>query len=185
MTSLLIGPCEVVATMDDDGTELPGGSILVEDGVIAWVGEGETPADLAAGATVVDGRGCVALPGLVNTHHHLYQALTRARAQGKDLFGWLTELYPVWAALDTEWVRAAAAVGLAELALSGCSTSTDHHYVFPAGTGDLLAAEIDAAGEIGIRLVFPVNGEMSRMPRKLRLWMIRPARLKLSRFWYV
>src|SRR5438034_313198 len=104
VTSLLIGPCEVVATMDDDGTELPGGSILVEDGVIAWVGEGEAPPDLAAGATVVDGRGCVALPGLVNTHHHLYQALTRARAQGKDLFGWLTELYPVWAALDTEWV---------------------------------------------------------------------------------
>src|SRR5439155_1445465 len=83
-------------------------------GVIAWVGEGDAPADLAAGATVVDGRGCVALPGLVNTHHHLYQALTRARAQGKNLFGWLTELYPVWAALDTEWVRAAAAVGLAE-----------------------------------------------------------------------
>ncbi len=159
MSRLLIGPCQVVATMDDDGSELPGASILIEDGVIAWVGEGPPPHDLADGATAVDGRGCVALPGLINTHHHLYQALTRVRAQKKNLFGWLTELYPVWAGLSTDWVRAAAGVGLAELALSGCSTSTDHHYVFPTGSGDLLDAEIGAARDIGVRF-HPCRGSM-------------------------
>src|SRR5439155_8751587 len=107
----------------------------------------------------VDGRGCVAIPGMVNAHHHLYQALTRARAQADGLFGWLSELYPGWAGLDTGWVRAAAAVGLAELALSGCSTSTDHHYVFPSGAGDLLAAEVSAAQAIGIRF-HPCRGSM-------------------------
>jgi cytosine/adenosine deaminase-related metal-dependent hydrolase len=151
MSRLLISGCEVVVTMDDAGTELAGGSILVEDGVIRWVGAGVPPAAAIAGADALDGRGCVAIPGLVNTHHHLYQVLTRARAQQHGLFGWLTELYPVWAGLDTEWVRVAAAAGLAELALSGCSTSSDHHYVFPAGAGDLLEAEVEAAHEIGLR----------------------------------
>jgi cytosine/adenosine deaminase-related metal-dependent hydrolase len=151
MSRLLISGCEVVVSMDDAGTELAGGSILVEDGVIRWVGAGVPPAAAIAGADALDGRGCVAIPGLVNTHHHLYQVLTRARAQQHGLFGWLTELYPVWAGLDTEWVRVAAAAGLAELALSGCSTSSDHHYVFPAGAGDLLEAEVEAAHEIGLR----------------------------------
>jgi len=135
--------------MDDAGTELPGGSILVEDGVVRWVGVGSPPGGTPADADVVDGRGCVAIPGLVNTHHHLYQVLTRARAQDRNLFGWLTELYPVWAGLDAEWVRVAATAGLAELALSGCTTSTDQHYVFPAGAGDLLAEEIEAARVVG------------------------------------
>jgi len=107
----------------------------------------------------VDGRGAVALAGLVNTHHHLYQVLTRARAQDQGLFGWLTELYPVWARLDAEWEVAAARVGLAELALSGCTTTTDHHYVFPSGAGDLLDAEIEAAREIGLRF-HPCRGSM-------------------------
>lgn len=157
MSRLLIQRCEVVAAMDDAGTELPGGSILIEDGRIAWVGVGETRD--AAGAERLDGRGCVALPGLVNTHHHLFQTLTRVRAQGKGLFDWLVELYPVWAGVDEDWVRAAARVGLAELARSGCSTTTDHHYVFPAGAGDLLAAEIDAARELGVRF-HPTRGSM-------------------------
>ena len=159
MSRLLISGCESVVTMDGAGTELPGGSILVDDGVISWVGEGRPPASPVADAEVLDGRGCVAIPGLVNTHHHLYQVLTRARAQQDNLFGWLTELYPVWAGLDSEWVRVAAATGLAELALSGCSTSTDHHYVFPAGADDLLEAEITAARAVGIRF-HPCRGSM-------------------------
>ena len=159
MSRLLISGCEAVVTMDDAGTELSGGSILVEDGVIRWVGTGSPPAGTPADAEVLNARGCVAIPGLVNTHHHLYQVLTRARAQQHNLFGWLTELYPVWAGLDTEWVRVAAATGLAELALSGCSTSTDHHYVFPAGAGDLLEAEIAAARAVGVRF-HPCRGSM-------------------------
>ncbi len=159
MSTLLVSGCEAVVTMDDAGTELPGGSILVEDGVVRWVGIGRPPAGTPDGVEVLDGRGCVAIPGLVNTHHHLYQVLTRARAQDSNLFGWLTELYPVWADLDGEWVRAAASAGLAELALSGCTTSTDHHYVFPAGVGDLLAAEVEAAQAIGVRF-HPCRGSM-------------------------
>ena len=156
MTTLLVDSCEVVATMDDVGTEVPGGSILVSDGRVAWVGTGDPP---ERPDEVLDGRGTVAVPGLVNTHHHLYQSLTRVRARDQGLFGWLTELYPVWAGLDEEWVHVAASVGLAELALSGCSTSTDHHYVFPEGRGDLLGAEIEAAREIGVRF-HPTRGSM-------------------------
>ena len=160
MTRLLIHGCEVVATMDDAGTEIADGAILVEDGQIVWVGSGEPPAD-ARDAEGLDARGCVAVPGLVNTHHHLNQVMTRARAQDQGLFGWLVELYPVWAGLDVEWERAAARVGLAELALSGCSTTTDHHYVFPAGAGDLLGTEIEAARELGLRF-HPCRGSMDR-----------------------
>ncbi|MGQ0668986.1 MAG: 8-oxoguanine deaminase [Actinomycetota bacterium] len=157
MAKVLIEFCEVLVTMDDKGTEIPGGSILIDGGVIAWVGSGAPPD--AEGAGRVDGRGTVAIPGMVNTHHHLYQTMTRARAQDQGLFGWLTELYPVWEGLDAEWERAAAGVGLAELALSGCSTTTDHHYVFPAGAAGLLEAEIEAAREIGLRF-HPCRGSM-------------------------
>jgi 8-oxoguanine deaminase len=157
VTRLLIDSCEFVVTMDDDWTEIPGGSILVDDGRIEWVGSGRPPG--ANGAEVLDGRGSVAIPGLVNTHHHLFQTLTRVRAAQEGLFGWLTELYPVWAGIDAEWERTAAAVGLAELALSGCSTSTDHHYVFPAGAEGLMEAEISAAAEIGLRF-HPCRGSM-------------------------
>ena len=97
--------------------------------------------------------GAVVTPGLVNTHHHLYQTLTRARAQEADLFAWLRELYPVWAAIDAEAEYAAARTGLAELALSGCTTVFDHHYVFPRGAHGLLEAEIQAARELGVRIV--------------------------------
>jgi cytosine/adenosine deaminase-related metal-dependent hydrolase len=156
VSRVLVDSCEVVSTMDDAGTEIAGGSILMEDGRIAWIGTGRPPADAAQ---VVDGRGTVALPGLVNTHHHLYQTLTRVRAQDQGLFGWLTELYPVWARVDAEWERAAAGVGLAELALSGCSTTTDHHYVFPSGAEGLIEAEIETAQEIGLRF-HPCRGSM-------------------------
>jgi cytosine/adenosine deaminase-related metal-dependent hydrolase len=160
VSRLLIEGCEVVVTMDDAGTELAGGSILIEDGVIAWVGSGSPPgAERLDGTERLDGRGTVAVPGLVNTHHHLYQALTRARAQDQGLFGWLRELYPVWGGVDAEWERAAACVSLAELALSGCTTSTDHHYLFPPGRAGILEAEIEAARELGIRF-HPCRGSM-------------------------
>jgi cytosine/adenosine deaminase-related metal-dependent hydrolase len=167
VSAILIEGCEAVVTMDDAGTEIPGGSILVEGGTIAWVGAGTPPH--REDALRVDGRGAVALPGLINTHHHLYQTLTRVRAQDDGLFGWLRELYPVWAGLNEEWEWAAARVALAELVLSGCSTTTDHHYVFPHNGGPraedqslaVLGAEVEAAREIGVRF-HPTRGSMDR-----------------------
>ena len=99
----------------------------------------------------VDGTGCLVTPGLINTHHHLYQWATRGLALDETLFGWLTTLYPIWGRLDAEIVGAAAGAGLGWLALSGCTTSMDHHYVFPRDGGDVLAAEIEAARQIGLR----------------------------------
>jgi cytosine/adenosine deaminase-related metal-dependent hydrolase len=158
MSRILVRGCEVVVTMDDAGTELAGASVLVEDGVIAWVGPGEPPGG-PAGAYVIDGRGTVALPGLVNTHHHLYQVLTRVQAQDAGLFDWLVHLYPIWAGLTEDHVRAAARAGLAELALSGCTTAADHHYLFPLDAGDCLGASIEAAAEVGLRF-HPTRGSM-------------------------
>jgi cytosine/adenosine deaminase-related metal-dependent hydrolase len=136
-----------VVTMDDAATEHERGWIRVEDGLVADVGSGDAP----AGAE--DLHGAVVTPGFVNTHHHLYQTLTRARAQQADLFTWLKTLYPRWARIDDEMEHAAARCGLAELALSGCTTVFDHHYVFPRGVSGLVEAEIRAAQELGVRLV--------------------------------
>ena len=154
---ILLDGCRTVVTMDDASTELADASILIESGVINWVGTGRPPG--RDRVDVIDGRGLVAIPGLINTHHHLYQTLTRVRAQQGGLFDWLRELYPTWAAIDADWERTAAEVGLAELALSGCSTTTDHHYVFPAGVIGLLEAEIDVAAQLGIRFQ-PCRGSM-------------------------
>ncbi len=138
-----------VATMDDAGTEHEDGWVLMRDGVVDAAGSGPPPdAD-----DRVDLAGAVVTPGLVNTHHHLYQTLTRARAQQATLFEWLRELYPVWACIDEESVYAAARTGLAELALSGCTTVFDHHYVFPRGTSGLIEAELKAAQELGVTLI--------------------------------
>ncbi len=155
---VLIDSCAVVAQMDDAGTEIPGGSILIDGGAIAWVGRGAPPSR-AEGVERVDGRGLVAIPGLVNTHHHLFQTLTRVRAQEEGLFGWLQSLYPEWAGIDAAWEGKAAETGLAELALSGCSTTADHHYVFPLGAEGLLEAEIEAARRLGLRF-HPCRGSM-------------------------
>jgi cytosine/adenosine deaminase-related metal-dependent hydrolase len=133
--------------MDDAGTEHRQGWLRIEDGLVAEVGTGAAP----DGAE--DLGGAVVTPGFVNTHHHLYQTLTRARAQQADLFTWLKTLYPRWARIDDEMEYAAARCGLAELALSGCTTVFDHHYVFPRGVSGLVEAEMRAAGEIGVRLV--------------------------------
>jgi cytosine/adenosine deaminase-related metal-dependent hydrolase len=138
-----------VVTMDDDGAEHPGGWLLVDDGYVQSAGSGTRPdAD-----EVVDLGDAVVTPGLINTHHHLWQNLTRARAQDENLFGWLQALYPVWAAIDEEAEYAAARAGLAELALAGCTTVFDHHYLFPPGRSGLLEAEIRAARDLGVRIV--------------------------------
>jgi cytosine/adenosine deaminase-related metal-dependent hydrolase len=136
-----------IATVDAAGTEHRSGHIVIDDGRITAVGAGGGP---PADATV-DGSGCLATPGLVNCHHHLYQWATRGLFQQATLFEWLTGSYPVWAHVDEEIERAAARAGLAALALSGCSTTMDHHYVFPRGTGDLLAIEIEAARDLHVR----------------------------------
>jgi 8-oxoguanine deaminase len=138
-----------VVTMDDAGTEHESGWLLVDGDLVAEVGGAEPP----TAEETVDLGGSLATPGLVNTHHHLYQTLTRARAQESTLFEWLTELYPIWARLDAEAEYAAARTGLAELALSGCSTVFDHHYVFPHGCDGLVEAEVQAARELGVRIV--------------------------------
>ena len=138
-----------VVTMDDERNEHPGGWLLVADGFVERAGAGTRPdAD-----EVVDLGGAVLTPGLINTHHHLWQNLTRARAQDENLFGWLQALYPVWARIDAEAEYAAARCGLAELALSGCTTVFDHHYLFPNGGNELLEVEIRAARELGVRIV--------------------------------
>jgi cytosine/adenosine deaminase-related metal-dependent hydrolase len=138
-----------VVTMDGAGTEIADGWLLVEDELLAGVGGGAPP----AADSRVDLGGALVTPGLVNTHHHLYQTLTRAYATEADLFTWLRALYPVWAGIDAEAEYAAARTGLAELALSGCTTVFDHHYVFPRGREGLIEAEVQAARELGLRLV--------------------------------
>jgi cytosine/adenosine deaminase-related metal-dependent hydrolase len=136
-----------IVTMDDAGTEHERGWLRVENGLVAACGAGDAP----AGAE--DLGGAVVTPGFVNTHHHLYQTLTRARAQEADLFSWLKTLYPVWARIDDQMEYAAARCGLAELALSGATTVFDHHYVFPRGVSGLVEAEVRAAQELGVRIV--------------------------------
>jgi cytosine/adenosine deaminase-related metal-dependent hydrolase len=139
-----------VVTMDEAGAEHEDGWVLIRDGMIDAAGGGAPPeAD-----NLIDLGGAVVTPGLVNTHHHLYQTLTRARAQDADLFTWLKTLYPVWAGIDAESEYAAARTGLAELALSGCTTVFDHHYVFPRDQSGIAEALLRAADEIGVRLVF-------------------------------
>jgi len=155
MTVVLSG-CAIV-TMDADRREYASGHIVVDGNRIAAVGAGSPPA--VPDATVVDGTGCVATPGLVNTHHHLYQWLTRGIAADATLFEWLTTLYPVWARIDAELVNVAATAALARLARSGCSTTADHHYVFPADARDVFAAEIAAARDVCLRFS-PCRGSM-------------------------
>jgi cytosine/adenosine deaminase-related metal-dependent hydrolase len=154
--SLVIDGAAIV-TVDPAGREYRRGHLVVEGGRIAALGEGPAPA--VEGARYLDGAGCVLTPGLVNTHHHLYQWATRGYATDSTLFQWLTELYPVWARISAPVVGAAAAAGLAWLAKSGCTTSTDHHYVFPHGRGDLLGATVDAARSVGVRF-HPTRGSM-------------------------
>ena len=157
---LLVRGADLVATCDARRREIAGGWVSVSGGVVSAVG-GTADVPPTAERTI-DASGCLVTPGLVNTHHHMYQNLTRAYrpALGGGLFEWLTTLYPLWARLDAEGAYLSAWVGLAELALGGCTTSTDHLYVHPRGGGDLIAAEIAAATELGMRF-HPTRGSMS------------------------
>jgi len=158
--SLLIHNIRALVTMDANGRELHGAFIYAVGGEIKLIGE-RLPRGLKATRTI-DGSGCVAIPGLINTHHHFCQTLTRAlaAAANAELFDWLRVLYPLWARIDEEAVNIAALVGMAELMLSGCTTTSDHHYLFPRGQGKLIDAEIAAARKIGIRFT-ATRGSMS------------------------
>ncbi|WP_417606722.1 8-oxoguanine deaminase [Primorskyibacter flagellatus] len=155
MTEILIRNCAHVLTMDDEARELSGCDILLRDGVIAAIGQG-----LQTTGEIVDATGALVTPGLVNTHHHLYQTLTRAVPGAQDalLFGWLKTLYPIWAGFTPDHMRVSALTGLAELALSGCTMTSDHLYLYP--NGSRLDDTIDAAREIGLRF-HPTRGAMS------------------------
>ena len=156
MQKMLIKGADVILTMDDTRRLLNGADILVSGGVIEAVGN-----DLdAQGCETILATGCVVTPGLVNTHHHLYQSLTKAVPGGQDalLFGWLQTLYPIWAKFGPEEMRISAMTGLAELALSGCSLSSDHLYLYP--NGSRLEDTIDGAREVGLRF-HPTRGSMS------------------------
>ncbi|HEX6418606.1 MAG TPA: 8-oxoguanine deaminase [Acidimicrobiales bacterium] len=157
---LVVTSADLVVTMDDDRRELPGGWVACAGGLVTAVGGPPDPPPPAVRVLRADG--CLITPGLVNTHHHIFQNLTRSYrpATAATLFDWLTTLYPRWALLDEEASYLAAWVGLAELALGGCTTSTDHLYVHPAGAGDLLGAEIAAARDVGVRF-HPTRGSMS------------------------
>lgn len=156
MPDLLIQKADLILTMDVIGTELKGADILIRGGVIAAIGQGI----VAPAAETITATGCVVTPGLVNTHHHLYQTLTRAVPGGQDalLFGWLRTLYPIWARFGPEHMFVSAQIGLAELALSGCTLTSDHLYLFPNGAR--LDDTIAAASEVGLRF-HPTRGAMS------------------------
>ncbi|WP_032385150.1 8-oxoguanine deaminase [Rhodococcoides fascians] len=141
------------------GDEIPNGYLVVEGTTISAIGSGTAP--IIPGAETIDASGCLVTPGLVNTHHHLYQWASQGLAKDNTLFEWLVALYKPWSKMDAEVVGGAAAAGLGWLAKSGCTTSTDHHYIFPQGRGDLFAAEIDAAQRIGVRFQ-PCRGSMDR-----------------------
>jgi cytosine/adenosine deaminase-related metal-dependent hydrolase len=158
MSTLLLKNADRLVTMDDDRRQIVGGGVFVRDNIVEQIGPTEalpTSAD-----TVIDARGMVVLPGLVNCHHHLYQTLTRAvpAAQDATLFHWLKTLYPIWAGLTSEAVYTSALVGLAELVLSGCTTASDHLYIYPNDTR--IDDEIRAAVQLGVRFQ-PCRGAMS------------------------
>jgi cytosine/adenosine deaminase-related metal-dependent hydrolase len=167
MRDILLRGARAVVTMDDERRVLRDADVLVRGPRIVAVGP-RPPAEGSAGAAgdaeVIDCRGAIIIPGLVNTHHHLYQTLTRAvpAVSSAPLFEWLITLYEVWRELDAEAARVGALVGLGELLLTGCTTAADHHYVFPAGQPmTLLDGQIAAAAELGIRF-HPTRGSMSR-----------------------
>jgi cytosine/adenosine deaminase-related metal-dependent hydrolase len=158
MPTLLIKNAAILVTMDDHRREIPDGGLFIRDGFIEKVGPaGELP---ASADEVLDLRDHLVLPGLVNTHHHFYQTLTRAvpAAQDANLFNWLKTLYPIWARLTPGDIYISTQTALAELALSGCTTASDHLYLFP--NGSRLDDEIDAAREIGMRIQ-AARGSMS------------------------
>jgi len=179
MSILVLDGC-AIATMDAQQTEHVSGHVVVDGNRIEAVGPGSWPAagsrpgagtgpEVGSGTAAdggtsirrIDASGCLATPGLVNTHHHLYQWATRGLAADATLFGWLTELYPVWAGMDADIVSAAATAALGWLARTGCTATMDHHYVFPRSGGDVLGATVAAARQVGLRF-HPTRGSMDR-----------------------
>ena len=153
----LLKNIRTLVTCDDQDRVLQNVNLHAQNGVIDYIG------DLAPAADeTLDGSGMAVYPGLINTHHHLYQILTRnlPQVQGLALFDWLTALYGIWKNLTAEGVYASSAAGMGELAKYGCTTVFDHHYVFPQNAGDLLAAQFQAAADVGVRLVAS-RGSMS------------------------
>ncbi|MFE4176092.1 8-oxoguanine deaminase [Streptomyces sp. NPDC056909] len=150
-----------IATVDAHGTEYASGHVVVADNRIESVGAGRAPAALERVVRRIDGTGHLVTPGLVNTHHHFYQWITRGLATDHNLFDWLVALYPIWARIDEPMVRAAARGSLAMMARGGVTTAMDHHYVYPRGTGDLSGAIIGAAAETGVRFTL-ARGSMDR-----------------------
>ncbi|AZK97334.1 MULTISPECIES: 8-oxoguanine deaminase [Streptomyces] len=160
VTRIVIENC-AVATVDAHDTEHVSGHLVVTGNRIESVGPGPAPEGLTGAVRRIDGTGCLATPGLVNTHHHFYQWLTRGLATDHNLFDWLVALYPTWARIDEPMVRAAAQGSLAMMALGGVTTAMDHHYVHPRGAGDLTGALVGAAREMGVRFTL-ARGSMDR-----------------------
>ncbi|MGB0846007.1 MAG: 8-oxoguanine deaminase [Thiolinea sp.] len=156
MTSILLKNAALLATFDDNNTEIANGGVYIEDHVIKQVGDSATLPETAD--QVLDMKGRLILPGLVNTHHHMYQTLTRCVAQDANLFTWLKTLYPIWAKLTDEGVYISSLTAMAELMLSGCTTSSDHLYIYPNDC--TLDSQIRAAQKIGIRF-HAARGSMS------------------------
>ena len=160
MKRILIRNADIIATMEASGREIAQGCILIRDGMIEQIGACSETAKWPKADETIDAAGCVVTPGLVNTHHHLYQTLTRAvpEAASALLFGWLQSLYPIWGRMRPDDFVLAAELGLSELALSGCTLSADHQYIFPNGAR--LGDTIDAATRIGMRF-HATRGSMS------------------------
>lgn len=161
--SLLLEHLEVLVTMNDAEEELENAYLFLEDGVVSALGSGEPPHELRTSADkVINGQGKIALPGLVNAHHHLYQSITRVipAAQNSGLFDWLTALAPIWSRMTPEMIETASRVAMAELLLSGCTTTVDHTHVScdPGASRELLSRTARAAQEIGLRLCLAVGG---------------------------
>ncbi len=150
MPTLLVKNAQILVTMDNHRHEIENGGLFIKDGFIEAVGKSDQLPSTAD--QILDLKGHIILPGLVNTHHHFYQTLTRVvpDAQNANLFNWLKTLYPIWARMRPDDIRISTQTALAELALSGCTTASDHLYLFP--NGSRLDDEIEAALEIGIRL---------------------------------
>jgi len=150
MSTILLRHADTVITMDDERRTIADGALFIRDNVIEWVGvTADLPTEFETAERIIDASHKVILPGLINTHHHFYQTLTRAMAPNAKLFDWLKTLYPVWARMDGEAVFFSALTAMAELILSGCTTASDHLYLFPNDAE--LDDEIRAAQEIGLR----------------------------------
>ncbi|MFG2720839.1 8-oxoguanine deaminase [Streptomyces sp. NPDC048416] len=150
-----------IATVDANDTEYASGHLVVADNKIESIGAGQAPKDLAHVVRRIDGTGHLVTPGLINTHHHFYQWITRGLATDHNLFNWLVALYPTWARIDEQMGRVAAQGSLAMMARGGVTTAMDHHYVYPRNSGDLSGAIIGAASEMGVRFTL-ARGSMDR-----------------------